>query len=297
MKNIKYLLLALTITLSNCEETDIPNPDKSAISTDFGHQNQFDKFLKREFVAPYNIEVLYKLPDVETDYAYKLVPAEYAKSVKLANLIKYLCLDAYNAIAPTSFLKKTFPKQLVFVGSPGYNSNGTILLGTAEGGLKVSLYNINSLDVNNVDQLNELFFNTIHHEFAHVLHQNIAFSTDFEQLTLSAGEEYVGGSWSTADGYPSDLAALQAGFITRYASKSESEDFVELISHYILAKEADWATTLTTAGTTGAGIINSKMIIVKSYLKDSWEIDIDVLRAEIQNRYDNLSSQDLDNIN
>ncbi|WP_422089916.1 zinc-binding metallopeptidase [Tenacibaculum ovolyticum] len=297
MRNIKYLFLALAIAFSSCEETDVPNPNESAINTDFGAQNQFDKFLKREFVVPYNIEVLYKLPDVQTNYDYKLVPAEYQKSIKLANLIKYLCLDAYDAIAPSSFLKETFPKQLVFVGSPGYNSNGTILLGTAEGGLKVSLYNINSLDVSNVAQLNDFYFNTIHHEFAHVLHQNIPFSTDFEQLTYSADEEYVGGSWSTVDGYGTEQAALEAGFITRYASKSESEDFVELISHYILATETDWNATVTTAGTKGGGIINSKMAIVKSYLRDNWEIDIDVLRAEIQNRYDNLSSQDLDNIN
>jgi len=297
MKNIKYLLLALAITLSSCEETDIPNPDKSAIDTNFGVQNQFDKFLKREFVAPYNIEVIYKLPDVQSNFDYTLVPADYQKSIRLANLIKYLCLDAYNAVAPVSFLKETFPKQLVFVGSAGYNSNGTILLGTAEGGLKVSLYNINVLDVNDVDALNRLFFNTIHHEFGHVLHQNIPFSSDFPQLTYSADERYVGGSWSTVDGYGSAQAALEAGFISLYASNQESDDFVELISHYILSTEADWNTTLTNAGTKGAGLINSKMAIIKSYLKNSWEIDIDQLRAEIQTRYDNLSSQDLDNIN
>lgn len=294
MKKIKYLAIALAITLSGCQESDVPNPDKSAINTDFGYQNQFDKFLKREFVTPYNIEILYKWQDIETNYNYSLVPAEYEKSVRLANLLRYLCLDAYNEIAPVNFLKEVFPKQLVFVGSPGYNANGTILLGTAEGGLKISLYNVNTLDVNNIEALNRLFFNTIHHEFAHVLHQRIPFSTDFQQITYGAGQNYIGDDWST------DWAAgesLEAGFITNYASKSESEDFVELISHYILAKEADWNATLSNAGSTGADIINRKMAIVKNYLINNWEIDIDELRAVIQNRYDNLDSQDLDNIN
>ena len=293
MKNIKYLAIALAITLSGCQESDVPNPDKSAVNTDFGYQSQFDKFLKREFVTPYNIEILYKLPDVESNFNYSLVPSEYGKSVKLANLLKYLCLDAYNEIAPASFLKEVFPKQLVFVGSPGYNSNGTILLGTAEGGLKISLFNVNSLDVTNIAALNSLFFNTIHHEFAHVLHQRIPFSTDFQQLTYDAGHNYIGDDWST------DWAAgesLEAGFVSDYSSKSESEDFVELISHYVLAKEADWNTMLSNAGPGGA-IINSKMSIVKNYLINNWDIDIDELRAAVQNRYDNLGSQDLDNIN
>lgn len=295
MKNIKYLALALAISLSSCKESDVPNPDKSAINTDFGYQNQFDKFLNREFVVPYNIDVLYKLPDIETNYLYTLVPAEYEKSIRLANLIKYLCLDAYNEVAPANFIKETFPKQLVFVGSAGYNTNSR-LLGTAEGGVKVSLYDINALDITNIDELNALFFNTIHHEFGHVLHQRIPFSSDFEQVTYDAGEEYVGGSWNTVDGYGSDAAALQAGFISLYATNQVSDDFVELISHYVLSTETAWANTINDAGP-GGSIITRKLTILKTYLKSNWQIDIDELRDVIQERYDNLGSQDLDNIN
>ncbi|AUC21292.1 hypothetical protein BTO15_03850 [Polaribacter sejongensis] len=291
MKKIKYLLFILVITFSSCEENDVPNPDESAISTDFGYQNQFDKFLAREFVEPYNIEVLYKLPDIESNYNYTLVPAEYEKSIKLANLIKYLCLDAYSAVAPAGFLEKTFPKMLVFVGSFGYNSNGTILLGTAEGGLKVSLYGVNDLDETSPEQLNNYYFNTIHHEFGHVLHQNIPFSTDFTQIV---GAGYIGDEWSTAWGAGE---SLQAGFISDYSSNQVSDDFVELISHYILSTESDWATTIEEAGDVGGPLINQKIAIIKAYLTSSWSIDMDELRAEIQNRYANLSSQDLDNIN
>ncbi|MCD8411260.1 zinc-binding metallopeptidase [Tenacibaculum finnmarkense] len=290
MKNIKYIVLALAITFSGCEETNLPNTNRSAINTDFGHQNDFDKFLEKEFVTPYNIEILYKLPDIQTDFNYTLVPSEYEKSIKLANLIKYLCLDAYNAIAPASFLKETFPKQLVFVGSPGYNSNGTILLGTAEGGLKVSLYNINELDVANVEELNSSYFNTIHHEFGHVLHQKKPFSTDFNQIV---GAGYIGDEWSKKW---KDGESLKAGFISNYSSNQVSDDFVELISHYVLYSNEKWDATLVEAGE-GAALINAKMAIIKSYLISNWEIDIDELRTEIQKRYNNLSSQDLDKIN
>ncbi|CAM1358365.1 conserved protein of unknown function [Tenacibaculum soleae] len=290
MKNIKYLVIALAITFSNCQEKDIPNPDKSSINSELGYQNQFDKFLTKEFVTPYNIEILYKLPDVESNFNYTLVPADYQKSIRLANLIKYLCLDAYNAVAPASFLKETFPKQIVFVGSAGYNNNNTRLLGTAEGGVKISLYDINTLDITDVEALNRLFFNTIHHEFGHVLHQKIPFSTDFTEIV---GAGYIGDDWSTQWG-PGE--SLQAGFISDYASNQVSDDFVELISHYVLSTETDWADIIVNAGP-GGSLITSKMSIIKSYLKNNWDFDIDDLRAEVQDRYDNLSSQDLDNIN
>ena len=47
------------------------------------------------------------------------------------------------------------------------------MLGTAEGGKKITLYEVNSLDFENVDieVLNEYYFKTMHHEFAHILHQ------------------------------------------------------------------------------------------------------------------------------
>ncbi len=181
--------------------------------------------------------------------------------------------------------------MLVFVGSFGYNSNGTILLGTAEGGLKVSLYGVNDLDETSPEQLNNYYFNTIHHEFAHVLHQNIPYTTDFNQIV---GAGYISDEWSTTWGANE---SLEAGFISDYSSKSANEDFVELISHYVLASETDWEATITNAGDVGGPIINQKIAIVKAYIKSSWNIDLDELRAEIQNRYANLASQDLDNIN
>jgi hypothetical protein len=46
-------------------------------------------------------------------------------------------------------------------------------LGTAEGGLKITLYNAESLKPADLDNLNEYFFKTMHNEFSHILHQNI----------------------------------------------------------------------------------------------------------------------------
>ena len=45
------------------------------------------------------------------------------------------------------------------VGSPAYKNNGDMILGTAEGGLKITLYNVNNINVLNVADLNYYYFN------------------------------------------------------------------------------------------------------------------------------------------
>jgi substrate import-associated zinc metallohydrolase lipoprotein len=208
----------------------------------------------------------------------------------MANLVKYLCLDAYDEVAPEGFLKLYFPKMIMLVGSPAYLNNGTIILGTAEGGLKITLYDINRLDITNIDRLYEYYFRTIFHEFSHILHQTKDYTTDFDRISVT---NYVGDSWSEAwDGGSS----LQAGFISDYSSKEPNEDFVELIAHYITYSPEKWAETLDAAGANGSSIINQKMDIIRSYLSMSWDIDIDQLRNAVQTRAANLDNLDLDNI-
>lgn len=48
-----------------------------------------------------------------------------------------------------------------------------MVLGTAEGGMKITLYNVNDINPDKIDinLLNEYYFQTMHHEFAHILHQ------------------------------------------------------------------------------------------------------------------------------
>jgi substrate import-associated zinc metallohydrolase lipoprotein len=280
------------ITFSNCQETDIPDSSKSIIKVDNTTQNQFDIFLKREFVAPYNVELLYKLPDIETNLNDYVVPSDYSQSIKMANLIKYLALEPYTKIVSKEFMQKYFPKMIVLVGSGAYNNNGTVILGTAEGGLKITLFDINSMDVTNIDQLNDRYFRTIYHEFSHILHQNIPYTTDFNQISST---DYVQDEWN--EFWPSNgVTSLQKGFISDYASKSPDEDFVELIAFYMTKTQAEWDAIVASAGT-GTGIITQKIAIVKSYLEASWNIDIDALRDEVLLRQNNLGSQNLDNIN
>ncbi len=294
MKIKKYtnwiLFISALVFLVACEKEEEPDTSKTVITVEQDHINDFDKYLNEIYTKPYNISFLYKMEDIESDMNYALVPAVYENSIKMANLVKYLCLDSYEEVAPDWFLERYFPKMLMMVGSAAYRNNGTMVLGTAEGGLKITLYDINNLDVTDVERLYERYFRTIFHEFSHILHQTIDYTRDFDKISAT---DYVGGSWNDAWGAGE---SLQAGFISDYSSKEANEDFVEIIAHYITYSPERWAETLNNAGEVGAGRINQKFIIIRNYLQDSWNIDIDALRDAIARRAANLDQQDLDNI-
>lgn len=194
-----------------------------------------DKFSQDNFLAPYNMRFVYKIEDIETDMTYNLVPATYEESIKMAALMKYLWLDVYRKNVPdAAFLPTYGPKIIQLIGCPAYNpSTGTETVGLAESGVKITLYKVNELDVNDIDGLNENFFKTMHHEFSHILHQTKAYPESFQEI--SAGS-YDGFSWQDRN----DVEARTLGCVTPYASSAVSEDWVETIANYIVKNDTEW---------------------------------------------------------
>lgn len=194
-----------------------------------------DKFSQDNFLAPYNMRFVYKIEDIETDMTYNLVPATYEESIEMAALMKYLWLDVYKKNVPdAAFLPTYGPKIIQLIGCPAYNpSTGTETVGLAESGVKITLYKVNELDVNDIDGLNENFFKTMHHEFSHILHQTKAYPESFQEI--SAGS-YDGFSWQDRN----DVEARTLGCVTPYASSAVSEDWVETIANYIVKNDTEW---------------------------------------------------------
>ena len=288
-KYIYTLLFAASIVLGACNEDKLDS--HSIFNTESPERDAFDTWLLLNYVVPYNIQFNYKYIDKESDNTYNLIPAEYDKCVAMAKLTKYLWIDSYNELLGEAFIKTYCPRMIQLIGSKAYNSQGSVVLGTAEGGLKITLYNVNELNANSpdIDFLNTWFFKTMHHEFAHILHQTKNYSTDFNLIST----DYQGPSWLNLE---SDEVANTMGFITRYASFSPDEDFVEIISNYITHDAGYWENVLNNGGALGKIKLQKKFDIVRKYLKDSWSIDIDKLRDIVQRRSDSLSEVDLENL-
>ena len=125
------------------------------------------------------------------------------------------------------FMKQYGPRIINLIGSSAVNPDSkTEVLGTADKGLKVTLYKINSLDKTNIELLNLYYFRTMHHEFAHILHQTKNYPTEFNEISVS---NYSPTGWMNR----TNEQAQRMGFVGNYASSEAREDFVEVIANYL----------------------------------------------------------------
>ena len=281
------VILAVLLAAPSCVKDEM-SPD-SVITVTRTKQNDFDRWLEANFLLPYNIDFKYRFEMNESDMNYFTIPADYEYSIVMAHLVKYLCIETYDEVAGIVFTRTYFPKMFFLTGEWEYRNNGTIILGTAEGGKKIFLAGVNLLPqyMKTPEDLNHYYIKTIHHEFTHILNQTVDYPVDFSMIT---GTDYVADSWSDA---PFNTTFLQRGFITDYAQHSDSEDFAEMLSEYITHNQQWWDIQIDKAGEKGS-LINAKLDIVRNYMQDSYGIDIDVLRATVLRRQQDVFDGQVD---
>ena len=97
---------------------------------------------------------------------------------------------------------------------------------------------------------------------------------------------------------PYDEEYLSRGFISAYAQNSYQEDFAEMLSMYITNDAKTWDGWLEQADKAAAenvgkdysapenpsGKLRTKLDIVRRYMKETFNIDIDALRETVQRR-------------
>lgn len=289
MKNVfKISLIAVLAFVSGSCSKEVLS-GTSVIVTSATEQNDFDRWLEATYRNPYNIEFIYRYELNESDLNYFTIPARMDCAVIMAHLVQYLCVETYDEVAGIVFTRKYFPKMFFCMGEWEYRNNGTIILGTAEGGKKIMLSGLNYLPqyMNTAEDLNHYYIKTIHHEFTHILNQTKEYSTDFKMITATG---YVADSWSDD---PYNKGYLQRGFITAYSQHSDTEDFAELMSEYITHDDKWWREQLRVADD-GAQYLKSKLEMVRTYMKETFQIDLDVLRAAILRRQDDVVAGKVD---
>ena len=163
-----------------------------------------------------------------------------------------------------------------------------------------TLYNVNDIDPESIDvnMLNEYYFQTMHHEFAHILHQTKNFDPSFERITENS---YVGSDWYLKTDPITGVStsrtnedAWKEGFVTAYAMSEPREDFVENIAMYVVNTEAYWDNMLANAGDAGRALIERKFDIVYDYMLQTWGIDLDRLRQVVLRRQSEIANGELD---
>ena len=294
------MLFAASTAFVGCSDDDLDS--KSVFDGVTVERSDFDNWLLKNYVEPYNINMIYRYSDKDADQNYNVTPAKAENALAIAKLIRHMWVDAYVEAVSADFLKTYTPRVIQLTGSYKYDTNGQIVLGTAEQGMKVMFYGVNDLDIDNLRvntdnpyeskstkplDLNYWFFHTMHHEFCHILTQTKNYSTDFQ--TISAGG-YHATDWVNV----TDQNAAPEGFVSGYASQEYNEDFAETYATYVTLSEAGWQKIIDQAGEKGAAIINQKLDMVREYFLTNWGIDLDTMRSIILRR---SSAEELSKIN
>ena len=289
MKKILYIIgiAAIVAAFSSCRgeedftesifNTDIPAVDPTKATY------EFDQWLYDNFMVPYNVEVKYRFDMSASDLNFQLTPADYNRSQLLSHFIRYLFYDVYTKFAGEDFMKRYGPRIFHFIGSSGYSpTTGTEVLGTASGGVKITLYNVNEMkpysdrvkyNGADVDVLNEKYFHTMHHEFSHILHQTKSYPVTFGQVT-SGSYDPIG--WQDRD----SVWTHQHGYVTHYASSATYEDFVETLSCIITDTKHRWMNRIINAAAMGVRQGDKEDILE---LIDSLDIVLDAPKSHWNN--------------
>lgn len=284
MKNLFRILCIFSfglLVISSCSD-DEPSGE-SIFKTDPKEESEFDTWLNENFADPFNIQILYKMEDLQSNTGFTLAPASIESSKMMAKAIKYLWVEPFIEVNNDPlFVQVHAPRIFHFIGSGGYDNAGTVLAGTAEGGLKITLYRVNDIMNLNLDNIGDYYFKTMYHEYFHILHQKVHFGPDYIKITGN----YVEGDWYLYN----EQEALNLGFISRYARNNENEDFVEVASIYIVRGQEYWDSQLLKAQGEGRKLLEDKLKYVKNYFKSTWNLDIKEMQKIYQRRAVDLNS-------
>lgn len=284
MKIIKLIcFICIAGSLFSCRKDEaLQNVDNiTGLGGDTWVKGPIDKWIFDTLTVPFNIAVKYKWDQFELEVNKTVVPPKEEKVIPVLQAVKKVWLDTYIAEAGITFMKTYAPKYFVLAGSASWNTDGTITLGTAEGGRKVVLYVVNDFRTKGTagykladsSTIKEQF-HTIEHEFGHILHQSVMYPLEYKRISV--------GLYTTNWNNVSDMEALQDGFITPYSMSGPDDDFVEMIATMLIEGRSRFnqkinnITGTSPNGTTAAEAktkLRQKEAMIVDYFKTVWKID------------------------
>lgn len=274
MKKLINYIAILSLALASCKKESPLNADMDNFNIDTYKNGQIDEWLQKEYLSPFNIEVLYRWDRYQLALNKDLVPPLERNVLPALETVKSIWLSPYLDIAGKEFIKPYAPKQIVLIGSAEYNNDGTITLGTADAGRRINLFIINSFQKSNSANVEQMM-HTIHHEFGHILHQNSPIPEDFPRIS----PEYAA-NWTANVNTANEAKRL--GFVSRYARSNDNEDFVEMIA-FLLVEGQDWFDAyVNTAGELGKPRLRQKEQMVVDYFRTAYNINFRALQAEVK---------------
>lgn len=272
----KYLIFMVLIAglsvLNACsKDEDLTTPIEGLGGVRY-QKTALDNEIYETYTKPYNIEVVYRWDAGLMSHTTVLIPAEEGRVLPVMNVLKKGWIEPFEEIAGSDFVKRYVPKQYVLIGSYAYTSTGNIVLGSADQGLKVNMYGINQINIKSAGGIRQIL-GTVHHELAHVLHQNIMYPVDFE---LVCAGDYASNGLSLTQEHARSL-----GFTGGYGMTSPNEDFATLVSTMLNNSKAEFDDMINSIPEElGRTRLREKENIVVAYFLQAWNIDFWALQQK-----------------
>ncbi len=284
LTRISSLLLMVGLILGpSCfptEELNVPVKE-----VDEGNLTDLDVFINNNFLEEFNVAIRYKYEDRFVDPNERAIPPRLSAVMPMLDFIQDYWIDPYLEVSNgEEFFRTHVPAEVVFLGGPIYNVDGTLTLGTADAGARITFTDVNSVNPDDEDW-RDLQLNVVYHEFSHIVHQRYKLPAGFETISPNG---YSGpGSWYTL----TDEEALERGFVTPYATLNPNEDFAETVAFYLFDSEFHEKFTIAESNcqtnecetrNIGRSLIRQKVSAISNHYEKVTGINLESLRNIIQ---------------
>ncbi len=289
--NIILTAIFVGLSFSSCsEKEDTLKPSKETIFPDL-EKTIYDTQLENMF-SQYNTRVEYRyIKNLLPNDWYNITPIKESLIIPMSEFLIDYFVTPLEISSNKELVIKTFPKKIVYVGSPAYKKDGSRVLGQAEGGTLIRFTECNDFNLNDKTWIRTTL-RTAYHEYCHILHQKFILPDEYRNITP---DSYTRSGWRAV----SQNDAIRLGMVSPYATNNVSEDFVELYSFFITATQEDVNYVFNDEAITGITnpsvilaiskrnegreFIRKKFLILKKFLTDI-DIDINKTREELQNK-------------
>lgn len=284
-KYLLPLLMAGLMTASCYKEDDINVPQKEYIDS----KDPIDIYIYDNFIKKYGVAVRYKYEDRLVDQTKRVTPASRDLVIPMLDFVTKMWTEPFLAVPNgKKFFEQHVPAEIVLIGSRMYNNDGTVTLGTADAGARITLTEVDFIDVTNQAWVLQQI-HTMYHEFAHIVHQRYNLPATWN--TISPRGYTSTGSWYTL----TDAEALDRGFVSPYATSTFNEDFAETVAFLLFDKDFydKYINDEDTNGgecapcidrNAGRAMLRKKYSAVLEHYKQYVGVDLLKVRDEVQKR-------------
>lgn len=281
LKSLILIGIMLAISTSCFKDESVESPVKTYPESD----DPIDVYIQTNFVERYGVAVRYAYVDRYVDQNKRVTPPKRELVQPMLDFLTDFWVNPFIEVRNgRKFFEDHVPAEIVFIGSTIYNADGTVTLGTADAGARITLSEVNFIDVDNREWVFRQL-GTIYHEFAHIMHQRYNLPPSWQEISPQGYTSL--GSWYNL----TDEEALQRGFVSPYGTSTFNEDFAEVVAFLLydpqfyekyINDEPDCTTSDCDARNEGRAKLRRKYNAILAHYEQYTGVDLLAVRELIQ---------------